>query len=1265
MMRRAFLAISAAATAASLWGGPARVEPILRFGVMSDTHVGETDESFVRVRQALALFREKKCRLVVNAGDIADRFSARAYATYRRVVEETFAGAERPEELFAYAWHDAVAWNGTPRRDAERVADAAFRDVRTALGAPNAPVDERVIGGVPFLVFPQFIGPGGLISYADYDRRIAAACAAHPGKPVFVVDHVPPSGTVCNSVRWGDPGRGEILRKHPQAVCLTGHVHGSLRSDLLVWQKEYTVINAGCLQSWDGLTSGCAEERHPAYGVLTVDVFADRLEVRRWDVRDGSEIRPDARWILPWPFAAATAPFDWDRRKAQERPAAFPSDAQVLARSGDGLRPDLTVQFPEAAADVIKYRIDVAERKGGRWEPAFWTETLSEFWRHPRDRTGRTATTLPALCLTPGSDIRVSVTPIGQYGTAGVALSAEARVSKAAGLPKPVFASENPMRELSFVRGFAPEDREEKPCRPDADGFFGPIGPKGARLRLPKGVFAGNPRERFDVLVGLRTIQSADNPSLALTLAAGDTSDRMCGRHPMPPGDSGTQRYVITGWQPPTWTASEWDLGFEWGAEARVRVDFVRVYRTDGPRDASADVRIVGPESAKPWETTAAEELRSHLKRIVPSGRIRVGGSDAVTFHVGDTAFARTKGLSASAFKDEQWTIASFGGDVVLNGGGSRGCLYAVSHFLEDFCDVRWWGDGDEDVPVRDPLDLPELKAGGRPHFLFRQIYTGKTGHRTELRHRLNGFGSPSVPAELGGCVAFGPPKQCHTWNHYLPFEKYGKEHPEWYSLRDGVRVGGQTRGQLCLTCPGLADRFLPEVESAIARGERAARERGVDAPVFYDISMNDNYGFCLCDPCAAETKAYGHSGRQLRFVNALARELGRRHPGLLFTTFAYMFSEPVPTGGVRAEDNVAVRLCNTRQNIAAGMEEDASATMRRLTEEWNRYAKNLFVWEYAITFDKSARGLPVPSEFNLGAKYRFYSEHGVKGIFIEQEDVEKGDLHEMKYYLMSHLMEDPTRDADRLAVDFLRRYYGKEPGRIICRARKYLDRIRRERGGFLPMYAKPGDFNFIREADIAKLDALWDEAETAAKGDAKRLRRVRSARQSLVRLKELRVRNAFTRKESEPGVSDRPFFSFPATNALYSIRSSHGARWTDDPEASTGHAIGMPFTNKGYRFPVSVFFIDSNGGKHIAKKTIKAPSGTGYSWYDLGQVTVPASFSICFTGTGDAAVSPGNPELVGRTCGVKARLRATSEEFFIDRVVLIPVDGEERKGGK
>ena len=48
-------------------------EPILRVGIMTDTHIGETAESCVLVRKAFEVFRAQKADLIVNCGDIADK----------------------------------------------------------------------------------------------------------------------------------------------------------------------------------------------------------------------------------------------------------------------------------------------------------------------------------------------------------------------------------------------------------------------------------------------------------------------------------------------------------------------------------------------------------------------------------------------------------------------------------------------------------------------------------------------------------------------------------------------------------------------------------------------------------------------------------------------------------------------------------------------------------------------------------------------------------------------------------------------------------------------------------------------------------------------------------------------------------------------------------------------------------------------------------------------------------------------------------------
>ena len=164
----------------------------------------------------------------------------------------------------------------------------------------------------------------------------------------------------------------------------------------------------------------------------------------------------------------------------------------------------------------------------------------------------------------------------------------------------------------------------------------------------------------------------------------------------------------------------------------------------------SRQFEVRGPDSPKPWEKTAVEELNHYLELCAEGRRVAVGWRGAV-FHVGDTAFARAKGLSPSSFKYEEWCIKSFGRDVVLAGGGTRGTLYAVYHFLEDDCGVRWWMDGDEDVPLAKPLKFAALDRRGKPLFMCRDIYrTTKSDPRTAIRNRINGNGDVRENARVG-----------------------------------------------------------------------------------------------------------------------------------------------------------------------------------------------------------------------------------------------------------------------------------------------------------------------------------------------------------------------------------------------------------------------------------------------------------------------------------------------------------------------------------
>ena len=699
------------------------------------------------------------------------------------------------------------------------------------------------------------------------------------------------------------------------------------------------------------------------------------------------------------------------------------------------------------------------------------------------------------------------------------------------------------------------------------------------------------------------------------------------------------------------------------------------------PQDRAADTRpdepafrVVLPDSPKEWEKTAAAELEHYLKLCLGDNRMTVEGKDAVVFHVGDTEFARKNlpnlvnsangttnyQLPTTNLADEEWRIKSFGRNVVLVGGGTRGTLYAVYHFLEDECGVRWWGDNDEDVPAAKPLQFGALDRRGKPFFECRNIYRsypsdGKPDPRTAARNRLNDNGNSPIPLAFGGSFTYGPPHLAHTWDHYLPFKKYGKDHPEWYSLWEGVRVGGDHQGQLCLTCPGLADEFAKRLEDYIAKGEADAAAKGLSSPRIYDVSQNDGtMRFCTCEPCKAKRAKCGHTGLMLDFVNAAVEKAAAKHPDLLFSTLAYHLTEPVPSNGVVAAENVIVRLCNTTQNTATGILAPENKFMHDQVIAWKDYTKHLYIWEYAVIYHK-LKGYPFPSEFYIPEKYRFYAENGVKGFLIEQEYFDQSDMYELKFYLLRKMLEDPFQDTTGMIEDFMARYYGAAGGKVL-EARKLLDRRRCEKNAFIRWFPSMGEFSFFTNDDLAEVRRLFDEAESAVKDDAKRLARVQRAYLSFGRLADFRKKFG-GKHPPEKGVSDKPFFDIPTDD----LNAENHARKAIDfvKDIEIGDPLGggdvvarikadVEDREGHYRLPFALGVYDPIAKKTILSKRWDKPLGPGYHWYNAGRVKLPEQGFFAFlTRKWTVQVPACLPGMNGNEFEVKALVKFTGPMFF------------------
>ncbi|MBR4519614.1 MAG: hypothetical protein IKO65_11500, partial [Victivallales bacterium] len=209
-------------------------------------------------------------------------------------------------------------------------------------------------------------------------------------------------------------------------------------------------------------------------------------------------------------------------------------------------------------------------------------------------------------------------------------------------------------------------------------------------------------------------------------------------------------------------------------------------------------VQVILSPNATVCEQNAAKELSKYLAEIA-------GNADAVkaAFHVGQSPEALAVfGLGSwSELRPDEVLYCVKGSEVWLAGDAPRGTLYAVYEFLEREYGVRFFTADDELVPRLSPFRLPADGTSYRyaPSFIQRSAaYTTINNDHPAFaaKMRNNYFYVPSAE-EWGGFN--GLIGWCHTFEQFLPVDKYYKDHPEWYSMQKGIRLGGP-QFQMCLT---------------------------------------------------------------------------------------------------------------------------------------------------------------------------------------------------------------------------------------------------------------------------------------------------------------------------------------------------------------------------------------------------------------------------------------------------------------------------------
>ena len=503
-------------------------------------------------------------------------------------------------------------------------------------------------------------------------------------------------------------------------------------------------------------------------------------------------------------------------------------------------------------------------------------------------------------------------------------------------------------------------------------------------------------------------------------------------------------------------------------------------------RGGKARCVIVQQPGATLAESNAVHELAETLGKITgASFQIQEAGDakvpkQAIVVGPGAAARALFPEVALDKLGSEELVMRVKGGRLLLAGGRPRGTIYAVYHFLQDQCGVRWWAPWATSIPHRPTLRVPALDVRGQPAFEYREPFWSAGFDAQWKAHNGANGENQAIPEALGGCVKYKG--FAHTFYPLVPPDKYFDAHPEWYSLIKGQRT--HQNAQLCLSNPELRDFVVQRVKEWLREAP--------DARII-SVTQNDWHGACECPACKAIDDAEGSpSGSMLTFVNYIAEKIEPEFPQVAVDTFAYQYTRKPPKT-IRARPNVIVRLCSIECNFREPLDHPSNAAFLADLEGWERICSRLYVWDYVTDFANYV--LPHPNWFTLGPNIRVFQAHSVRGVFEEGAYAGPGaEMAELRSWVLAQLLWNPQQDDRALIKEFLRGYYGQRAGDII---ESYLEEMHDASKGFNLRCYLGKDPPHLRFQPLAAAERLWQQAEEAARlePDPEKLIRVRMGR--------------------------------------------------------------------------------------------------------------------------------------------------------------------------
>lgn len=323
------------------------------FATISDLQAGDAGWE-ERTRKALEYLtlQTPKLDAIFITGDITSKGTIVQLNSVKKLINTTV-----PSETSVYYSMGNDDWIDAPASSSERFTETMNQDLNKFI----------VIRGYPIISLSatskEKDNSYSIETQEFLKSNLEYAKKEYPGKPIFIIHHIPNTGTVYGSGTnlWGTSNIISILEAYPEVISISGNSHFFLANELSIHQNKFTSINTGSIAP-SRMETGLDDGIQPpgAENIIEGCIFTaddlNTISVKRIDFNNNKEIKQ--AWKIEAPHDGTL--FTYKGRTGGDAPY-FDAESKIAIRNLTAIT--FTVDVPAAKDDddVTQYLIEILD----------------------------------------------------------------------------------------------------------------------------------------------------------------------------------------------------------------------------------------------------------------------------------------------------------------------------------------------------------------------------------------------------------------------------------------------------------------------------------------------------------------------------------------------------------------------------------------------------------------------------------------------------------------------------------------------------------------------------------------------------------------------------------------------------------------------------------------------------------------------------------------------------------------------------------------